>query len=130
MSQSTILVRGLRCETVLGLHAWERTSRRPVVLDLEIEAPSLEPFLHDRARGLVNYEAVADRLTQLLPTLAYRTVERLAEHIAQVLIEEFHAPRVRVTVSKPGAIAAAQSVGVTIVRQATTDQGSSAEAAC
>ncbi len=118
MSSNSIFLRGLRCETTLGIHAWERVRLRPVLIDLEIEPTCMAAFETDSARGLMNYDTIARRLTELLPTLAYHTVERLAEHVARVLIEEFHAPRVRVTLGKPGAVANAQMVGVTIERGA------------
>ena len=60
------------------------------------------------------------RLTELLRTLHYKTVERLAEHIAQTVLGEFHAPWVKVTVGKPAAVKNAALVGVVIERRAAT----------
>ena len=113
-----IFIRGLKCETTLGVYDWERVSLRPVVLDLEIGAVSIESFDHDSTKGLMNYDSISKRLTEALKTLHYKTVERLAEHIAQVVLSEFHAPWVKVTVGKPGAVRNAAMVGVTIKRGA------------
>ena len=41
-----IFIRGLKCETILGVYDWERVARRPVVIDLEIGAASREAFEH------------------------------------------------------------------------------------
>ena len=111
-----IFIRGLKCETTLGVYDWERVSLRPVLLDLEIGAGSQESFEHDGAKGLMNYDSISKRLTEALKTLHYKTVERLAEHIAHVVLSEFHAPWVKVTVGKPGAVRNAAMVGVTITR--------------
>ena len=111
-----IFIRGLKCETTLGVYDWERVSLRPVVLDLEIGAASQESFAHDSTKGLMNYDSISKRLTEALKVLGYRTVERLAEHIAQLALSEFHAPWVKVTVGKPGAVRNAVMVGVTITR--------------
>ena len=111
-----IFIRGLKCETILGVYDWERVSMRPVLLDLEIAAASSESFEHDSAKGLMNYDSISARLTALLKTLNYKTVERLAEHIAQTVLSEFHAPWVKVSVGKPAAIKNATMVGVTIQR--------------
>ena len=111
-----IFIRGLKCETTLGVYEWERVSLRPVLLDLEIGAASQESFEHDSAKGLMNYDSISKRLTETLKTLQYKTVERLAEHIAQTALSEFHAPWVKVTVGKPGAVRNAAMVGVTITR--------------
>ncbi len=113
-----IFIRSLRCDTTLGVYDWERVSLRPVLLDLEIGAASSEAFAHDSAKGLMNYDSIAKHLTAALRELHYRTVERLAEHIAQTVLSEFHAPWVKVTVGKPGAVRNAALVGVTIERHA------------
>lgn len=115
-----IFIRSLKCETTLGVYDWERVSLRPVLLDIEIGASSMESFAHDSTKGLMNYDSISKRLTDALKTLHYKTVERLAEHIAQVVLSEFHAPWVKVTVSKPGAVRNAAMVGVTIERGTKT----------
>lgn len=115
-----IFIRSLKCETTLGVYDWERVSLRPVLLDLEIGASSMESFEHDSTKGLMNYDSISKRLTEALKTLHYKTVERLAEHIAQVLLSEFHAPWVKVTVGKPGAVRNAAMVGVTVTRGVKT----------
>ena len=113
-----IFIRGLKCETILGVYDWERVSMRPVLIDLEIAAASSESFEHDSAKGLMNYDSISARVTELLKTLRYKTVERLAEHIAQAILSEFRAPWVKVTVGKPAAIKNAAMVGVVIERGA------------
>jgi 7,8-dihydroneopterin aldolase/epimerase/oxygenase len=113
-----IFIKGLKCETILGVYDWERVSLRPVLIDLDIGSASNESFEHDSAKGLMNYDSISKRVTEVLKTLHYKTVERLAEHVAQVVISEFHAPYVKVTVGKPAAIKNAAMVGVTIERRA------------
>jgi 7,8-dihydroneopterin aldolase/epimerase/oxygenase len=114
-----IFIKGLKCETILGVYDWERVSLRPVLIDLDIGAASSESFAHDSAKGLMNYDSISTRVTELLKTLHHKTVERLAEHIAEIVLSEFHAPYVKVTVGKPAAIKNAAMVGVVIERRAT-----------
>ena len=111
-----IFIKGLKCETTLGVYDWERVSLRPVVLDLDIGCASNESFEHDSAVGLMNYDSISAQLTEALKTLRYKTVERLAEHVAQIGLTEFHAPWVKVTVGKAAAVKNAAMVGVTITR--------------
>jgi 7,8-dihydroneopterin aldolase/epimerase/oxygenase len=113
----TVFIKGLKCQTILGVYAWERVALRPVVIDLEIAANQEAAFLHDNAVGLMNYDSISRRLTELLPTLSYKTVERLATHVADVVLNEFKAPEVKITIGKPGAVANAAMVGVTIARR-------------
>ena len=71
------------------MYDWERASLRLVLLVLEIGAGSQESFEHDSAKGLMNYDSIAKRLTEALKVLHYKTVERLAEHVAHVVLSEF-----------------------------------------
>jgi 7,8-dihydroneopterin aldolase/epimerase/oxygenase len=120
-----IFIKALKCETTLGVYDWERVSLRPVLIDLDIGSASNESFVHDSAKGLMNYDSIAKHLTESLKRLHYKTVERLAEHIAQIVISEFHAPYVKVSVGKPAAVKNAAMVGVTIERRAVTDTNAS-----
>ena len=113
-----IFIRNLKCETTLGVYDWERVALRPVLLDLEIGAAAHDAFDHDSAKGLMNYDSISRRLSEELRGLHYKTVERLAEHVAQLVLREFHAPWVKVTIGKPGAVRNAALVGVTIERRA------------
>jgi len=115
-----IFIRGLKCETTLGVYDWERVAMRPVVLDLEIGAVSVDSLDHDSTKGLMNYDSISKHLTNALKTLHYKTVERLAEHVAHAVLSEFNAPWVKVTVGKPGAVKNAAMVGVTIARGTKT----------
>ncbi len=112
-----VFIKGLKCQTILGIHAWERISPRPVLIDLEIDAGEESAFAQDNAGGLMNYDSISQRLQALLPNLNYKTVERLAQHVADVVLDEFSAPYVKVTLSKPGAVAGAAMVGVSIERR-------------
>ena len=49
----------------------------------------------------------------------FALVERVAEEIADLLLEKFPSPWVRIKVSKPGAVARAANVGVIIERSRT-----------
>ncbi len=112
-----VFIKGLKCQTTLGVYAWERVALRPVLIDLDIGADQESAFTHDNAVGLMNYDSISRRLAELLPTLSYKTVERLAAHVADVVLGEFHAPYVRVTIGKPGAVPNAAMVGVVIERR-------------
>jgi 7,8-dihydroneopterin aldolase/epimerase/oxygenase len=113
-----IFIKALKCETTLGIYDWERASLRPVLIDLDIGSASSESFAHDSAKGLMNYDSISRRLTEELKTLHYKTVERLAEHVAHIVLSEFHAPYVKVTLGKPAAVKNAAMVGVSIERRA------------
>jgi 7,8-dihydroneopterin aldolase/epimerase/oxygenase len=70
----------------------------------------------DRIEQTIDYSDACARVTALTVEGRFQLAETLAEHIAALLLREFPIQRVRVEVEKPQAIAAADSVGVSIER--------------
>ena len=64
----------------------------------------------------LNYKAVAKRLQQFVGDSSFELVETLAERIADIILNEFDVPWVRVKLNKPGAIRGSRDVGVLIER--------------
>jgi dihydroneopterin aldolase len=116
-----LFLRELKVETVIGFHEWERRIKQTVSIDLEIGADSRAAAAVDSEAGAMNYEAIAKRLVEYVGASQHRLVETLAEAVARIVIREFGAPWVRVTVAKPGAIPGARDVGIVIERTAAGD---------
>ena len=111
-----LFLRELKIETIIGFHEWERRIKQTITIDLEIGADSRAAAGVDAEDGALNYEAVARRLTEYVGAAQYRLVETLAEAVARIVVREFAAPWIRVTVAKPGAIPGARDVGIVIER--------------
>jgi len=109
-----IFLRQLEVDTVIGIHDWEREIRQRLVLDLEMASDIRLAARTDSITEALDYQAVAERLTEFVRGSSFQLVETLAETCAQ----EFDVSWLRLTVSKPDAIAQAQSVGVIIERGA------------
>jgi 7,8-dihydroneopterin aldolase/epimerase/oxygenase len=112
-----ILIRDLRVEALIGIHQRERHVAQTVSLDLEIGIPGTTVFKSDRVADTIDYEQVALKIKALAASGHFRLVETLAERIAQLLLEDFGAPWVKVSAAKVGVLANARLVGVTIERK-------------
>jgi len=64
----------------------------------------------------LNYEQLAKRLSEFVGAAEYQMVEALATAIGRIVVSEFGAPWVKVSVAKPGAVPAAREVGIVIER--------------
>jgi len=113
-----IFLRQLEVDTVIGIHDWEREIRQRLVLDLEMASDIRLAARTDSITEALDYQAVAERLTEFVRGSSFQLVETLAETCAQIVLQEFDVSWLRLTVSKPDAIAQAQSVGVIIERGA------------
>jgi dihydroneopterin aldolase len=112
-----ILLRDLRVESLIGIHKRERHVAQTVSIDLDIGLPGTAVFKSDKVADTIDYEQVAIGIKALAASGHFRLVETLAERIARLLLDEFGAPWVKVSVAKIGILANAKFVGVTIERR-------------
>ena len=111
-----IFLREVRLDARIGIYKRERTITQKVELDLDIALPSARVFNSGKVADTIDYAVVIDRIRAALVAQHYGLVETLAEHVADILLTEFHAPWVRVSIAKIGAQRDARRVGVVIER--------------
>ena len=111
-----VFIDKLRVEAVIGIHPWERHVRQPLSLDLEVGTDARRVAEADDIAAAVDYSALAERLTNFIQQGRFRLLETLAEEAAAMIQQEFGARWLRLRVAKPGAVAAADAVGVEIER--------------
>jgi len=112
----TIFVRELKLEAWIGLYRHEKIAPQTIELDLEIALPGDAVFASGRVQDTIDYGVAVERIRALLAAERFGLVESLAERIARLLIDDFGAPRVKVSIAKLGIVRDAKRVGVTIER--------------
>ena len=111
-----IYLKDLRIDTIIGVYDWERRTRQTIILDVEIAADISKAAKSDAIEDTLNYKAVAKRLISFVENSEFQLVETLAERIAEVLLNDFNIPWLRLTVNKQGAVRGVRDVGVIIER--------------
>lgn len=111
-----IYISDLRIETVIGIFDWERKIKQTVILDIEMAGDCRKAAVSDDVEDTVNYKGVAKRLIAFVGDSEYQLVETLAEKCAQLIMEEFGVPWVKLRLNKQGALRGARDVGVIIER--------------
>jgi dihydroneopterin aldolase len=112
----TVYITGLRAQTVIGVYDWERNIRQGVVLDLEMASDNRRAASEDRIEDALDYAAISSRLLSFMEDSEFQLIETMAEQIAALVMAEFGVPWLRLRLGKPGAVAAAETVGVQIER--------------
>ncbi|MFT4613920.1 MAG: dihydroneopterin aldolase [Bacteroidia bacterium] len=112
----TVYIKGLRVETIIGIHDWERLERQTLVLDLEMGCDTSRPASSDSIDYALDYAKVSEQIIALVEQSNHQLIETVAEEVARMLTRGFNIPWLRLTVSKPAALAAAEDVGVVIER--------------
>jgi dihydroneopterin aldolase len=117
-----ITIQDFRVETAIGFYEWERRLPQNIQLDIEFGLPGRHAATSDRIRDTIDYAAVVHRIRDSLSTTHFILLERLAEHIASILREEFKSPWVRVSATKSGILRGVRRVGITIERGSVSEQ--------
>ena len=111
-----IFLREIRLDARIGIYKREKTITQTVELDLDIALPDDRVFTSGKVADTIDYAVVIERIRVTLVEQHYGLVENLAEHVAQIILREFHAPWVRVSIAKIGAQPSARRVGVVVER--------------
>ena len=110
-----IILKGVKVETLIGWHEWERHTVRPIILDLVIGIPKLACH-SDNLADTIDYEKVVNDVRSSLAAQHFLLIEALAEHVAYLVLADFGAPWVKVTVIKPSILTDVACVSVEIER--------------
>jgi 7,8-dihydroneopterin aldolase/epimerase/oxygenase len=113
-----IFLSGLRVEAMIGIYPDEMVSTRPVEIDLEIGVPGERVFRSGDVADTVDYATVLERVRVELARVRFGLLEQMSEAIAGIVLDEFRAPWVRVTIVKLGVLGDGIKVGVSIERRA------------
>lgn len=111
-----IYLHDLKVDTIIGIFDWERRITQTVIIDLDIQSDIHKAAQSDAIEDTLNYKAVAKRIIEYVGNSDFQLVETLAERIADIILQEFKVPWLRVRVNKKGAIRGASDVGVIIER--------------
>lgn len=111
-----IHIRDLHLRCVIGIYQEERRAKQDVVINVTLYADCRAAGQSDRIEDTVDYKAIKKRVIDMVEASDYCLVERLAERITELCLEDKRVHAARVVVDKPGALRFARSVAVEIVR--------------
>lgn len=110
-----IFIHDFRLDILIGIYDWERRIPQTVQLDLEFGIPD-RALPVDKIGDTIDYSKVVTRIESSLRGNHFPLVEKLAEHVAQLVLQEFKSPWVKVSVTKLASLRNVKRLGVTIER--------------
>lgn len=116
MSRDRIEIDGLAVQCVIGVRPEERDSEQTVLVDFGIEVALRDAGRSGRIADTCDYAAVAEEVTALLRFRRFKLLENAAEEIAAMVLGLHRGTRLDLRLRKPGALANAQSGGVSVSR--------------
>jgi dihydroneopterin aldolase len=114
---NAIFIHDLRITTRIGVYAWERALPQTIRIDLDIELASDRAFTTGELADALDYSAVVERVRTFASANPHPLLERFAEALATLVLDEFGVPAVRLRVAKLGALPGVREIGVAIERR-------------
>jgi dihydroneopterin aldolase len=111
-----IFIEELRLAAHIGIYPREKALPQTIELSLQIGASTASAGASDDIGDTIDYATVVDRLRRELAERRFNLLEKLAEYIATLLLDDFGAAWVRVSIAKQGVMRGVRRVGVIIER--------------
>lgn len=112
-----IFIEALEVPCKIGIFDWERKIKQTVSLDLEFPGDIRKAAKRDNIKDTVDYKSIAKETIAFVSGSEFFLIETLAEKLAARLLSKFKLRKIRIRLSKPGAIRGAKNVGIEIVRK-------------
>ncbi|MEM7618431.1 MAG: dihydroneopterin aldolase [Pseudomonadota bacterium] len=113
MDLTTIFIHGLEIEMSVGIHAFEKTKKQRVIIDIEVECKAQKI---ENLDDTIDYETISNNVKAHASSQHFDLVETFADDVAALCLKEKTAISVEVAVSKPDIIDDVDAVGVRVFR--------------
>lgn len=97
-----VFIEQLSVITTIGVYDWEQTIEQKLVFDIEMAWDNRKAAASDDVSDCLSYADISELVISHVEGGRFALVERVAEEIADLLLEKFQSPWVRIKVSKPG----------------------------
>ncbi len=111
-----IFIREFQADAWIGVYDWEQQRPQALEFDIDIGLDTHRAGSSDSIRDTIDYGKVIERVKSDLKEAKFKLLEALAEHIVQVLFNDFSAEWVKISVAKIGHMRGVKKIGVTIAR--------------
>lgn len=112
----SIFISEFKVETLIGIYEWELRVPQTIELNLEIGLAGDHAAQSGKIGDTIDYSKVVAAIEQLFRDQHFLLLEKAAEAIADLVLRDFHAPWLRLSIAKPGALRNVKKVGLTIER--------------
>lgn len=110
-----IFIEEMRVEANVGIYDRERVTPQMVELNLTFGVPD-EAAMDDDINKTIDYAVVIERIRKELHERHFNLLETLGEFVINLMLNEFGAPWVKISIAKVGVARGVRRVGVQIER--------------
>lgn len=116
-AKDRIYIQDLLARCIVGLNPDEREAEQDVLINLTLWADLRAAGQSDDVADTVDYSRLKKRILQVVEASSDQLIERLAQRVVDLCLDDARVQRVRVRIDKPGALRFAKSVAVELDRR-------------
>ncbi len=124
-SNDIIFITDLRADAIIGIYDRERVIKQTISVDLELSTSIKAAAKTDSIEDTFNYKLLSKRVEAYIQQSEFQLIETLAERLAELILDEFDVPWLKLTLHKVGALSNSGDVGVRIIRESSAFKQSS-----
>jgi dihydroneopterin aldolase len=110
-----IFIEEMRVDARVGVYAREKAAMQTLELSLTFGVPD-EAARDDDLAKTIDYAEVITRIRRELAARQFNLLETLGEYVIGLMLDEFRAPWVKISIAKVGIAKGVKRVGVQIER--------------
>ena len=108
MPDDFIFIKDLELQSIIGVNPCERVNKQKIIINLSLYA------MQENCK-VFEYQAVNDLVVEFVDKSSYKTIEAMANDLAQLLLK--YCRKVMVRIEKPSALIFAETAGVQVMRE-------------
>jgi len=112
-----VFIRDFKVNCLIGIHPHERVQPQELLLNLSLETSTLEAAETDDIGKTIDYEKLKNRIGSYITSTQFLLLEKLAQEVARLCLEEPMASGVTLRIEKVGIFPDCHSVGIEITRR-------------
>ena len=109
-----IKIKNLKLHTILGVHNWEKTFNREIIINAEIESDFTRSLESDNIDDTIDYDALTTKIKNLVAQNQFKLIEKLAQEMMNKIMEDARIKRCKLEIDKVAVIEFVESFSVTI----------------
>lgn len=113
-SFATVHISNLSLETTIGWNTWEQQQKQNVIINITFDFDQTAAVESDELNDTVDYRALKNRIRREVESTSFKLLEKLADHILEVVMSDERVVSATIKVDKPHALSLADSVSVKI----------------
>ena len=114
---ATVYIKDLSLRTLIGIQDWEKEKQQDIVLNVSFDYDASRAAETDDITHAVDYKALKQKIVALVEARHFNLVEKLAQEILDLTMEDARIQKAVVMIDKPQALRFAKSVSVSVSAQ-------------